>query len=210
MENELYHVYGFKYVKRVWKNGKWQYYYDNGKGTTRNLGLVSKISDWVGEDEKQRANVANQNSRYAKRTEVDNARVYNAALDKYYKDSGSAISNDLKYRDRKRTAQYFNELDRGVKSDRRYGSDTNHASKDFAVKAHAAASARRNSMLNGKAAKQSLEDVNAMELRYRDIQAYAVLDSKYVAAIANQKYDQTILGKVEKGANWVKNLFSKK
>lgn len=208
--NELYHVHGFKYIKRVWRNGKWQYYYDNGKGTTRNLGLVSKVSDWVGEDEKQRAKLSSQNTGYAKRTEADNARAYNTALDKYYKDAGAAISYDLKYRNRKRDAQYLSELDRGVKSNRRYNSDTNHASKDFAVNAHAAASARRNRMLNDKAAKQSLKDVNAMEPRYRDIQSHAVLDAKYVAAIANQKYDQTLLGKVEKGANWVKSLFGKK
>lgn len=52
--NELYHVHGFKYVKREWKNGKWNYYYDNGKGKSTSLGIVNKISDWIGEDEKER------------------------------------------------------------------------------------------------------------------------------------------------------------
>lgn len=64
--NELYHVHGFKYVKREWKNGKWNYYYDNGKGKQTSLGVANKISDWIGQDEKERARQAGERLGLAK------------------------------------------------------------------------------------------------------------------------------------------------
>ena len=59
-----------KYIKRVWKNGKWRYYYESKSGKRTDLKLLSTLSDWYGEDELERNRRAglNQFSNYVKNT----------------------------------------------------------------------------------------------------------------------------------------------
>lgn len=47
-QDELYHRNGFKYIKREWKNGKWNYYYKD-----KSIGIADKIADKIGLDEKK-------------------------------------------------------------------------------------------------------------------------------------------------------------
>ena len=40
-----------KYIKKEKKNGKWRYYYEGKNGKQRDLNIISKVSDVIGEDE---------------------------------------------------------------------------------------------------------------------------------------------------------------
>lgn len=52
-DDVLIHKNGHKYIKREWKNGKWNYYYESGSGKRSNLGLINKIVDLTGSNAKE-------------------------------------------------------------------------------------------------------------------------------------------------------------
>lgn len=43
-----------KYIRREWNGKRWIYYYDNGKGNSRQIKGLTKLADWAGADEKKR------------------------------------------------------------------------------------------------------------------------------------------------------------
>lgn len=86
-----------KYIKKVWKNGKWRYFYKTSKGEWKNANTLSALSDWAGEDERTKAINAYNKA-------VNQAR-YNESIDQYasYKTSWTNKAKglfDSKYRER--------------------------------------------------------------------------------------------------------------
>lgn len=47
-----------KYIKKVWHNGKWQYYYYDKNGNRNTIKSLSALSDFVGEDDRTRRDIA--------------------------------------------------------------------------------------------------------------------------------------------------------
>ena len=50
-----------KYIRRYWKNNRWVYVYDDGKGGKRDLKMLTKVADLAGADEKERLRRSKKN-----------------------------------------------------------------------------------------------------------------------------------------------------
>lgn len=65
-DDVLIHKNGHKYIKREWKDGKWNYYYESGSGKRSNLGLINKIVDLTGSNAKENSKRLSAKVRYQK------------------------------------------------------------------------------------------------------------------------------------------------
>ena len=116
--NETYLMHKqYKYIKKVWKNGKWRYFYKTSKGEWKNANTLSKLSDWAGEDDRTKAINAYNKA-------VNQAR-YNESIDQYASYKISLLNKvkgltDSKYRERQ-DKLLNNRLSQKTKRDERLG-----------------------------------------------------------------------------------------
>lgn len=90
-----------KYIKRVWKNGKWRYYYKSITGKWKDANGMNKLSEWSGENLRTKAINSYNNA-------VNQAN-YNQSIDQYtsYKNPNT-LSNTWK---RLTDSEYANRQD---------------------------------------------------------------------------------------------------
>ena len=90
--DELMHKANFKYIKREWKNGKWQYWY---KDTTKKI--VNKVKDIAGVDERERYNQAKAKSDKSLDAAKSAVNARNKAADNVYKTNTQVFDKAVAY-----------------------------------------------------------------------------------------------------------------
>ena len=85
-----------KYIRRYWKNNRWVYVYDDGKGGKRDLKMLTKVADLAGADEKEKLRRSKEN--YLRETgNSDSIRTANfrTSAMRYNRDSTSKTVKDM-------------------------------------------------------------------------------------------------------------------
>ena len=99
-----------KYIKREWKNGRWQYYYEtpskggstNGNTKRHDLKGLTKLADWAGADEKTKyettaRNKTNADDAFSKAYAKVRKEPSNIAYTKYYERLDAKQKTDKQY-----------------------------------------------------------------------------------------------------------------
>ena len=143
-----------KYIKREWKNGRWQYYYDNGKGSHTNLKLVSRVADRLGADEKTKyknaeANKKNADNAFSKAYEIVREKPSDIAYTKYYERLNAKQKADDQYRTAK---EAYEKTPLGGSIQKALKKASNDAAFEVEYNAERAANAVKKTMSRGASA----------------------------------------------------------